>query len=92
MGATKNDQTEIVNLLIENGADVTLKDSEGYTASYFARTNEIKKLLLAATKKTESRASREEGLPVELRMDKYMRMIKTHIENKTVRGGASLLR
>ena len=82
MAATKNDQTEIVNLLIENGADVTLKDSEGYTASYFARTNEIKKLLLSAKKKTEGRRAREEGLPVELRMDKYMRMITTHMENE----------
>lgn len=82
MAAAKNDQIEIVNMLVEDGADVTLEDSEGYTASYFARTNEIKKILLAASKKSEGRAARDEALPVDLRRDKYMRMIKTHMENK----------
>jgi tetratricopeptide (TPR) repeat protein len=81
-GAVKNDQVAIVNLLIENGADVTIKDNDDYAPSYFARDNEIKKLLLAAQKRATDKVSREEALPVELRRDKYMRMITSHMADE----------
>ncbi|MEE9543083.1 MAG: ankyrin repeat domain-containing protein [Thermodesulfobacteriota bacterium] len=81
-GAVKNDQTTIVNLLIENGADATIKDNDDYAPNYFARNNEIKMLLIAALKRAEDKSSREGDLPVELRRDKYMRMITSHMADE----------
>ncbi len=38
----------MVKLLVENGADVNIKNNDGYTALDFARDEEIKELLRKA--------------------------------------------
>lgn len=47
MYATSTGKIEIVKLLLENGADINLKDKEGRTALSFAKEPEVAKLLMA---------------------------------------------
>lgn len=48
MHAAAFGHTDIVKLLLENGADVGIKTKKGHTALYFAKTDEIKQLLIQA--------------------------------------------
>ena len=48
MNASYNGHLKIVKFLIENGADINIKNNDGKTALDLAKTEEIKKVLRKA--------------------------------------------
>ena len=59
MQAVAQGHTDIVKLLLENGADIDIKTHKGHTALNFAKNDEIKNLLLQAKAEQQISSLRE---------------------------------
>lgn len=75
--AVLNDDMEIIELLIENGADPTLEDEAGHRAILFSNDLSIKSYLEAQSTKFEEMKKEKEiqerrRFPLEERLKKYI--------------------
>ncbi len=59
--ATAADRKDVVELLLENGADISITDSKGRNAYHFAQNNDSSPLLVAELYKAKSKWEEENG-------------------------------